>query len=322
MARIRTIKPDFWSDDTVGELSFAARLLFIGCWNFADDHGNLERSAKQLKAQVFPHDVIDCEPVVRQLIDAGLLFEYEGTPEGKSPRKYLHIKGFADHQKVERRGAPRFPLPEASPTAHRILTDTSPSAHRLLEVSSLEGKGREGKVTEGKSATRSPERARACEAEDAERLEAWHKLHGEAPDTPPLEVEVEVEIGEREAWSVLERVKAAYPAGVYLAADWILAERHLRNRLAEGIPPDELIAGCARYAAQCVARECGTRFVRSPKDFFASPADRWREPYPLPTEGARRGKKTFDDYRREREEREVREAEPGGEQLSAEPLPF
>ena len=51
MARIRTVKPEFWTDRRVGECSPNARLLFIATWNFADDHGGLDRSAKQLKAQ-------------------------------------------------------------------------------------------------------------------------------------------------------------------------------------------------------------------------------------------------------------------------------
>ena len=39
MARIRTIKPEFWIDDVIVELPFETRLLFIGIWNFADDAG-------------------------------------------------------------------------------------------------------------------------------------------------------------------------------------------------------------------------------------------------------------------------------------------
>jgi len=34
MARIRTIKPEFWTAEQVMELSRDARLLFIGMWNF------------------------------------------------------------------------------------------------------------------------------------------------------------------------------------------------------------------------------------------------------------------------------------------------
>ena len=59
MARIRTIKPEFWTDEKIVELSAFARLLFIGLWNFADDAGRMEFSAKRLKMQIFPADDVD-----------------------------------------------------------------------------------------------------------------------------------------------------------------------------------------------------------------------------------------------------------------------
>lgn len=96
MARIRTIKPEFWTDEKIGSVSIPSRLLLVGALNFADDHGGLDRSSKQLKAQVFPYDAIDCEPLVLELIRAGLLIEYQ-VADGK----YLHIKGFHKHQKVD-----------------------------------------------------------------------------------------------------------------------------------------------------------------------------------------------------------------------------
>lgn len=123
MARLRTVKPEYWTDELVGQCSIAARLLFVGTWNFADDYGGLARSAKQLKAQVFPYDNIDCEPLIQELLAVGLLIEYE--VDGK---KYLHIRGFKKHQKVEKPAAPRIPLYETSPTTHRPLTDPSPSS--------------------------------------------------------------------------------------------------------------------------------------------------------------------------------------------------
>ncbi len=88
MARLRTIKPEFWTDDKIGECSPTARLLLIASLNFADDYGGLDRSSRQLKAQAFPYDQIDCEPLVLELIHHGLLIEYE-----VADRKYLHIKG-------------------------------------------------------------------------------------------------------------------------------------------------------------------------------------------------------------------------------------
>ncbi|MCS5946284.1 hypothetical protein LNP25_19480 [Klebsiella variicola subsp. variicola] len=53
MARIRTVKPEFWTDEKVVECSIPARLLFIGLFNFANDMGCLERSPKRLKMQIF-----------------------------------------------------------------------------------------------------------------------------------------------------------------------------------------------------------------------------------------------------------------------------
>ncbi len=40
MARIRSIKTEFWTAEQVMECSPIARLLFIGMWNFCDDGGN------------------------------------------------------------------------------------------------------------------------------------------------------------------------------------------------------------------------------------------------------------------------------------------
>lgn len=134
MARIRTIKPEFWIDERVGECSPTARLLFIATWNFADDNGNLERSAKQLKAQAMPYDAVDCEALLLELLAAGLLEEYESNG-----RKYLHISGFDKHQKIEKKSAARHPLPDSSPTAPLVVP----------EQSALEGKVREWKGGEG-----------------------------------------------------------------------------------------------------------------------------------------------------------------------------
>lgn len=125
MARIRSIKPDFWTDEKIVELDIAARLFFVGSWNFADDNGNLQRSAKKLKMQIFPADAIDCEPIIHALIAHGLLIEYSVNGE-----KYLHIKGFRKHQVINR----------PSKTGLPTLSDADP-AGVLTEDSLTEGKG-------------------------------------------------------------------------------------------------------------------------------------------------------------------------------------
>jgi hypothetical protein len=121
MARIRTIKPDFWTDEKITECSMSARLLFIGIWNFADDNGNLQRSAKKVKMQVFPADSLDCEPLIQELMSHGMLIEYSVNGEF-----FMHIKGFKKHQVINRpskSGIPQPPLNDESMNTHGVLID-------------------------------------------------------------------------------------------------------------------------------------------------------------------------------------------------------
>ena len=50
MARIRTIKPEFWTDEKLAPLSPICRLTFLGLVSMADDAGRL--NAKQLRGFV------------------------------------------------------------------------------------------------------------------------------------------------------------------------------------------------------------------------------------------------------------------------------
>lgn len=154
MPRIRTIKPEFWSDDSITECSLSARLLFIGMWNFADDAGNLDRSAKQIKARVFPNDKVDCEALIQDLLAHGLLIEYS-----VSDRKYLHIPGFAEHQVINRPSKPTVPSYSDSLKTQGTLSEPSVSTHSGR-------KGREGKGDAG--ALRASRRAPPDFVPDAE----------------------------------------------------------------------------------------------------------------------------------------------------------
>ena len=63
MSRIRTIKPEFWTSEQILSCSQNARLLFIGMWNFADDHGVHQSSYVRLRAEVLPGDNCTIEDV-------------------------------------------------------------------------------------------------------------------------------------------------------------------------------------------------------------------------------------------------------------------
>ena len=137
MARIRTIKPEFWSDEKLSECSVSARCLFIGLWSFADDEGRMEYQPARIRMQVFP-----CGSVTQ-----GKLTEWLGELSEKSliriyvidGKQYLDIPNFAKHQKINRPTASRLPV-------------YSVSAHgELSEPSHLEGKGKgKGIVRENK----------------------------------------------------------------------------------------------------------------------------------------------------------------------------
>jgi hypothetical protein len=111
MARIRSIKPEFWTAEQVMECSPLTRLAFIGMWNFCDDGGNHPASAKTLKAEVFPADdltISDVQRLVDELLDVGLLAEYEAV--GK---RFWHVTGW-HHQKIDRPTMKHPPFDERS----------------------------------------------------------------------------------------------------------------------------------------------------------------------------------------------------------------
>lgn len=159
MARIRTIKPEFWASEQVMECSTSARLLFVGMWNFCDDGGNHPASFKTLKAEVFPGDDITADAVqsmVGELIENGLVVEYEAA--GK---QYLHVTGWF-HQKIDKPTIkhPAYKEPEIRQSISDVSTDVqspfddhSTTTRRPLDDSSPpEGKGREGSKPSSSSA--------------------------------------------------------------------------------------------------------------------------------------------------------------------------
>src|SRR4051812_23685845 len=108
MARIRSIKPEFWTSEQVMECSMNARLLFLGMWNFADDLGRLPLSPKTLKAQIFPSDDISSEIIlgmVGELSKNGLVLVY--VVDG---REYLQITGW-QHQRIDKPQPGKYPSP-------------------------------------------------------------------------------------------------------------------------------------------------------------------------------------------------------------------
>lgn len=112
MARIRTIKPEFWTDDLLGSLSRDARLLFVATWNMADDEGLLRWSPPIIKGAAFPFDdditVQTVQALMAELEEAGIIFAYKG---GRSQQALGYVVNFHKHQKINRPSPSRLPPP-------------------------------------------------------------------------------------------------------------------------------------------------------------------------------------------------------------------
>lgn len=124
MARIRSIKPEYWSSGQVMDCSRDARLLFIGLWNFCDDMGRFPCSGKQIKALVFPGDDDLNSTIIRRLIDElaanGLLSIYI-----VDDKEYVEIGGWR-HQKIDKPQAAKYPAPVVEPSTNdqrQVSTD-------------------------------------------------------------------------------------------------------------------------------------------------------------------------------------------------------
>lgn len=96
MARARYIKPGFFDNEVLGELSPLTRLLFIGLWGRADREGRLQDRPRRLKKEILGYDDVNAEDVDRMLQtlhdnDFIIRYEVEGT-------KYIQIANFLKHQ--------------------------------------------------------------------------------------------------------------------------------------------------------------------------------------------------------------------------------
>jgi len=99
--RSRNIKPGFFINEKLGELSYESRLLFIGLWCAADCDGLLEYRPGRIKMQIFPYDKIDIEAMIDELVS---IRESDGSPSFliryyvNGTGDILQIQNFKKHQ--------------------------------------------------------------------------------------------------------------------------------------------------------------------------------------------------------------------------------
>lgn len=146
MARIRTIKPEFFTSEDIVSLSAFSRLLYIALWCEADREGRFRWRPKTFKLRYFPADDIDIQQCCDEIIRSGMVRLYgDGL---------AYIPSFTDHQHINPRES-QSDLP--APTGDIDPLPQPDASSRVSDASSRDSDtqvGREGKGKERNNNTR------------------------------------------------------------------------------------------------------------------------------------------------------------------------
>ena len=138
MARIRTIKPDFFTSEDIVGITPLARLLYVATWLEADREGRFVWRPKTLKLRYLPGDQCDIDGLADELVAAGLVVPY--VIDGQT---FAEIPTFAKHQVINNRES-------ASTIPPRVSDATGTREPRVSDAITTPLVGREGKGKEGK----------------------------------------------------------------------------------------------------------------------------------------------------------------------------
>ena len=145
MARIRTVKPEFWGDEKLAPLSPVTRLVFLGLISMADDRGRLTDNQKRIDAFIFPETSETSRGSIGELAAIGRI--RRGITG--SGQRIIEITNWR-HQKIEK---PNYL--GALPDIVQELTDDSPTGRGGIGEASGKDRGGVGDVSVAVSASSS-----------------------------------------------------------------------------------------------------------------------------------------------------------------------
>lgn len=115
MARIRTLKPEFFHDKDLAKCSPHARLLAVALLQLADCEGRIRNIPMQIHSHAFPWEAeVNTPSLLGELQQVGfvILWEYEGED-------YIWIPKFTEHQRLQGKEAQmESKLPAYDPEKH------------------------------------------------------------------------------------------------------------------------------------------------------------------------------------------------------------
>lgn len=136
MARIRTIKPEFFRHEKLQALGPIPMLVFAGLWTQCDKAGNFQWRPAQLKLDILPFIDFDIGSTLEVLRKSGEVLQYFGDDS----KEYGHIPTFTQHQRFfgsEIKSSPRFPAfleEKQCLELPRNFQGTSKEATRIVEL--------------------------------------------------------------------------------------------------------------------------------------------------------------------------------------------
>lgn len=149
MARIRTIKPEFFTSEDVVSLSAFARLLYVALWCEADREGRMRWKPATFKIRYFPADAVDIEGLCAEIVGRGLVRLYG---DGLAV-----IPTFTDHQHVNpRESKSLLPVPNFVDLHASFTRDDASVTHR---EEGKEGKERKEAHADPGGSSHSPDSA-------------------------------------------------------------------------------------------------------------------------------------------------------------------
>lgn len=108
--RIRTIRPEFYQSESVGSMTWKARLVFINLWSYVEDNGVNLDNPRLFRGQCMPYDdsvLDDIEDVFAELEQCGSIIRYE-----RDGKRLLFIPGFEKWQNIQRPGTCHYLPPD------------------------------------------------------------------------------------------------------------------------------------------------------------------------------------------------------------------
>jgi len=181
VARIRTIKPEFYDSPGIETLAFEWRLLYVAMWNWADDSGRGKAEARELMGFAFPRDEdMTVGEFRRGLGEVRRVFGVVFYRVGGRP--FYCIPSWAKHQKIDKRSASRWPGPEEGeefdPTTNLPLDQGVSESRRDSAETPPSPRGKSGAGT-GEQGNRGTGTTSAPPSEDAPETDA---LEGDIVD--------------------------------------------------------------------------------------------------------------------------------------------